>query len=453
MQVHPWVTKNGQDPLLSEEANTAELVSPPTEEEMNSAITRNMGHLIVVVGYHAILHLRCIMYANTKLQMRAVRNFKRLLEPSKADPPMQSILGQEYESHFVEPPMEMEPDEDLDSIIPSLDKGPAMDMLNKSLRDRASLRQGEQDRGRLPERGDSTSLSSKRNSVQPTTSIKMARTNSGSAHSAKVRGDSFDDFQTVSSPQPQSPGMPLSRASSSTTKRSVEGTRGHARDPLEEEFPYLFIGPSTYSGFHPSETSDSNADTMSEEPDNILTPDPDTDLAADMSTLIVSESPGAAEEDIYETAYRQEIERIRKRSHTLQEAGPKVYLTRRVEGKDDVMKLVGEHATEEHRSKTMPAIGTKLPFLSGPRPTIGEIKSQLEQQQQQKPNPLQEEPAPDHPAQPQPPLSPPSASIPDPATSSLAATGTTAANNQPASENSRARLRSLLGRVRGNRGS
>lgn len=51
IQIHPWVTKNGLDPLLSEEENTAEIVSPPTEEEMNSAITRNMGKLIVVVSH------------------------------------------------------------------------------------------------------------------------------------------------------------------------------------------------------------------------------------------------------------------------------------------------------------------------------------------------------------------------------------------------------------------
>lgn len=50
MQVHPWVTKNGLDPLLSEEENTAEIVSPPTEEEVNLAITRNLGKLIKVVG-------------------------------------------------------------------------------------------------------------------------------------------------------------------------------------------------------------------------------------------------------------------------------------------------------------------------------------------------------------------------------------------------------------------
>lgn len=385
--------------------------------------------------------------------MKAVRNFKRLLGPAKAEPPMQSILGQDYESHFVQPPMEMEPDEELESIIPSLDKGQGMSTLNKRLGEHAPLRQVE--RGRQPERSDSTSLSSKRNSVQPTTSVKMARTDSSSVRSAKLRGDSFDDFQTVSSPQPQSPGVPLSRASSATTKRSAEGTRGHARDPLEEEFPYLFIGPSTYSGSIFGETTDSNPDIMSEEPDNISPPETDTDLADDMSALIVSESPGAADEDIYETAYRKEIERILERSQSLREgAGPKVYLTRRVEGRDDVMRLVGKHAAEPPRSKTMPAFGAKLPFFSSPRPTIGGITSQLvqqqQEQQQQKPDPVQETPAQDHHTQP--PLSPPLASIPDPATSSLAATGTTSTDTQPSSENSRTKLRSLLGRVRSPRG-
>lgn len=48
-QEHPWVTKQGSDPLLSVEENTASILPPPTEEEMNSAITINMSHLFVVV--------------------------------------------------------------------------------------------------------------------------------------------------------------------------------------------------------------------------------------------------------------------------------------------------------------------------------------------------------------------------------------------------------------------
>lgn len=43
------MTANGADPLLSYEDNTAQLIEPPTEEEMNLAITKNLGHLITVV--------------------------------------------------------------------------------------------------------------------------------------------------------------------------------------------------------------------------------------------------------------------------------------------------------------------------------------------------------------------------------------------------------------------
>lgn len=49
VQVHPWVTRNGSDLLLPEEENIAQIVEAPTEEEMNTAITRNVGHLMAVV--------------------------------------------------------------------------------------------------------------------------------------------------------------------------------------------------------------------------------------------------------------------------------------------------------------------------------------------------------------------------------------------------------------------
>jgi hypothetical protein len=47
---------------------------------------------------------------------------------------------------------------------------------------------------------------------------------------------------------------------------------------------------------------------------------------------IVSESPGAADIDIYETAYRDEIERIRCRARK-EDNEPTVYLTRRVDAR------------------------------------------------------------------------------------------------------------------------
>lgn len=43
------MTVNGADPLLSYEENTAQIVEPPTEEEMNLAITKNIGSLMTLV--------------------------------------------------------------------------------------------------------------------------------------------------------------------------------------------------------------------------------------------------------------------------------------------------------------------------------------------------------------------------------------------------------------------
>ncbi|KAL8865339.1 MAG: hypothetical protein Q9174_006939, partial [Haloplaca sp. 1 TL-2023] len=71
---------------------------------------------------------------------------------------------------------------------------------------------------------------------------------------------------------------------------------GHAHNPLDDHL-FLAVGPHG-----------------SEDP-----PDPPA----------VSESPAAAETNIYETAYSEEIERIRSRSGT----GTTLYLTRRVEEK------------------------------------------------------------------------------------------------------------------------
>jgi len=45
------VTKNGTDPLLSAEENTADLVQPPSDIEVNHAITAKMRNLLVLVCY------------------------------------------------------------------------------------------------------------------------------------------------------------------------------------------------------------------------------------------------------------------------------------------------------------------------------------------------------------------------------------------------------------------
>ena len=91
------------------------------------------------------------------------------------------------------------------------------------------------------------------------------------------------------------------------------GRRGHAHDPLEDHL-YLYIGPSTFAG--PSSEYDRRSSFIPDESDNFY----------------VSESPGAADMDIYETAYRDEIERILARARE-EKREPNVYLTRRVDQK------------------------------------------------------------------------------------------------------------------------
>jgi hypothetical protein len=91
------------------------------------------------------------------------------------------------------------------------------------------------------------------------------------------------------------------------------GHRGHAHDPLEDQL-YLYVGPSTFAG--PSVNVDRRPSFIPDEDD----------------VPIVSESPGAADIDIYETAYRDEIERIRYRPR-IEDNEPTVYLTRRVDAR------------------------------------------------------------------------------------------------------------------------
>lgn len=39
------------DRLLPKEENVATIIEPPTEDEVNAAITGNMGHLLIVVRW------------------------------------------------------------------------------------------------------------------------------------------------------------------------------------------------------------------------------------------------------------------------------------------------------------------------------------------------------------------------------------------------------------------
>ena len=49
LQEHPWVTRRGEDPLLPAAENCS-LISPPTDEELDTAITSNVNGVMAVVG-------------------------------------------------------------------------------------------------------------------------------------------------------------------------------------------------------------------------------------------------------------------------------------------------------------------------------------------------------------------------------------------------------------------
>ncbi|KAJ5736545.1 Calcium/calmodulin-dependent protein kinase kinase cmkC [Penicillium malachiteum] len=335
LREHPWVTMDGADPLLSEEENTAHNVEPPTEEEMNAAITKSISHVMTL--------------------MKAVRNFKQLVDPNRAPPAMQSILGGDIEAHFVEPPMEMDPDEDFPKVGLAEDASSshAQGSGLRKILGRHPMLSGSQDPRDSPRRSESASSRTNQSPVgskRPSGVFEPERKDSGSIRSGRSPWKAEFGPEARQHSQSGSP-LPHSRASSAMTKRSVEGTRGHARDPLADEFPYLHIGPSTYTGSsQDSEPTDLNIGSdpapLVGEPESM---DEDVDQESAVNPVhIVSESPGAAEFDIYETAYRNELERINSVStgRTYPGVGPKVFLNRRIENKNEVMDFVKDKAID-----------------------------------------------------------------------------------------------------------
>lgn len=373
--------------------------------------------------------------------MKAVKNFRRLVDPNKAGQAIQSILGGDIEPNFVEPPMEIDPSDEFPAVglDPSV-KGSGLGRIRKFLERQSAL-------------GDNLSDSSPSpaSSKQPSGVFEPEQKDSASIRSGRTPGKTeFDASHHSHSASP----IPVSRASSATTKRSAEGTRGHARDPLECEFPYLFIGPSTYTGAPVQEPSDFNIGSdpvpLVEEPDNAF-----EDSAAD-NVQMVSESPGAADFDIYETAYRSELERINNHS-VKQEATPKVYLTRRVQNKDEVLQFVKDKAIDLQtgaRNKIL-APGGKASTAFGAAVSLlrnqiekkdAEEKAYREKGREEEPGSSSTEPSERRPSNP-PMSSLSSQTIPGPEASSLEATGVPVPETRPRG-NSASQLRRLLEKTR-----
>lgn len=291
LRAHPWVTKGGRDPLLSEAENTSELVEPPTEAEMNAAITSNMRNVMTVI--------------------KAVSRFKALLN-KKRPPVMHSILGDQDDPRFSLPPGRMPANNIAPPGLPH--KSHSMNTDDRDHTEAALVAEGLHRDFNVTETSQIPVVSQK---IAPTLEIPF-RSKKASSETPKpaldLSSDSEDDdlpqVPTGDDPSPvEIKRLPKFR-SIKRHARTQDGKRGQARDPLEDQL-FLRIGPSTFSGM-PSEHAE------------------DSSFAPDDEVYMVSESPGAADVDIYETAYRDEIERILARAKE-QEKEPQVYLTRRVD--------------------------------------------------------------------------------------------------------------------------
>lgn len=231
---------------------------------------------------------------------------------------MQSILGEGEESHFVQPPLSIN-----ESGAYDLSRDRKKHKSEASIQTRSSETVRGIDSPHVDASSTPDSTTADNTKSRPSAFALLAENPSRTTSRSRVPG-----LTTVDTPPCQS-----SEIGTPSKGSMYDGTRGHARDPLEEEHPYLYIGPSSFSTH--------------------TAPDPPPDGEEDLppvdinSTPIVSESPSAADIDIYETAYREEIERIRNRTRTSHFPAPKVYLTRRVDGgKSNLAALLEEAKVE-----------------------------------------------------------------------------------------------------------
>lgn len=242
------MTQNGKDPLLPVEENCSDLVEPPTQKEMNHAITSNMGNLMVV--------------------MRAVKRFKRLLG-RKRPHLMNSFFGRD--SRIVAPPLSSH-------TTPDATESRSVDAHDRRPMEQALTREGVH--RHIPINDELEKLPA-----------------------------GMDRIVKIASRSPDEEGPSVIYPSKPQEPRNIRGldseesAKGHAHDPLKDTL-YLDIGV-----------------------------DPDApDGHGDPEHPILSESPSGVDDNIYEQAYQDEIERVLQRRGR----AASMYLNRRVEHRDDL---------------------------------------------------------------------------------------------------------------------
>ena len=261
---------------------------------MNRAITGNMSNLLVVVSYTTsiVCNFETNPYFN---QMKAVKKFKSLLNRRRPGL-MNSILGQG--TRIVQPPL-------------TIDRGnPAAQVSEARSVDASDRRPLE---GALATEGVHRPNDAEMANKNPLDREDLAMMQ---APAKRHRGsyDQHKDGAASYSPQERDAQQEAHRPGEGSQPLDIEypknNGKGQAHNPLDELI-MLEVGPFA-----------------SDDP-----PDPPA----------VSDSPPASEINIYETAYHDEIERIRER----QGSETSLYLTRRVEHKKEYQEdenLVGANA-------------------------------------------------------------------------------------------------------------
>ncbi|KAI5304964.1 hypothetical protein KEM56_005605 [Ascosphaera pollenicola] len=303
LREHPWVTRSGVDPLLPEEENTAVIVPNPTDEEVSRAITNRMRNALVVV--------------------KAVHRWKKLIEsPEGEERKLESIFGQDADSAIVQPPELMNDDEEFN--FPSLvDTSSASEGGAFSGRRKYPLNPHKRTMPRAPFlRGEGL---------------------------PKMILD-LDDQRGLSTEDPEKiEAQNILR--DITNGREKQASRGNSENSI-----YLFVGPSNhlddlkdgecenidyFNNRKPASSSNSDEPPTFQSTDalddHVTSGDAAVPDAAVGQEFCLSESPSAADDNIYEIAYRAEIQRIRKQ---FRKPAPTVYLTRRVEDKPDSEELL-----------------------------------------------------------------------------------------------------------------
>ncbi|EME43556.1 hypothetical protein DOTSEDRAFT_72806 [Dothistroma septosporum NZE10] len=262
LREHPWVTKRGIDPMMPADENCAALVEPPTEAEMNEAITGNMAHLMVV--------------------MKAVKRFKNLVQ-RKRPQFMESIFGRE--SRLMQPPHQMHgqtKSQDTPERRP-VETALVTEGVHRDMSEDIPKATAEVERLHL---GAPSTLNS---------------TDAAEHDEHERKGRSTRRAETQDDADSHHPAPLAARA---RTFPVNEAAKGHAHDPMQDRL-FLYIGPG--------------ADHA------------ESDGALDEPTI--SESPGGVDDDIYELAYQEEINRI-----LAERAEANIHLVRRVEHIENLRK-------------------------------------------------------------------------------------------------------------------